>query len=372
MSDNGYVYVLMNPSMKNIVKIGKTEREPEERAKEFSSTTGVPTPFVVVYDCYFKSCSEAEIFIHTYLEHKGFRVSSSREFFEIPIKDAIDSVIKAKEHFGEFVIENKVQDFDEEVKPEIKSPEIRPYKASDGIIKNILKENKQKITNLFTPYLSTLSLKQQQLIYNDDYGDMIESDWKQEVEKFVKRKMDFLLSEIIYNAIEHFDNTVSMESYVSSYRKYMHTYIEQKIFDGIIDIIQSAIRIYNLTVIRSDETPDVDIYNLEDPILFEKSVATNFEAFGWETKETKKTGDQGADVIADKDNYRIVVQCKLYSQPVGNKAVQEVFAAQKYYDGNLSMVVSNASYTKSAQQLANSNNVLLLHYSQLSNYLEEF
>lgn len=104
MSDNGYVYVLMNPSMDNLVKIGKTTRKPEERAKELSSTTGVPTPFVVVYSCYFESCSDAEVFVHTYLESKDFRVSSNREFFEIPIKDAIDSLLKAKEHFGEFKI----------------------------------------------------------------------------------------------------------------------------------------------------------------------------------------------------------------------------------------------------------------------------
>lgn len=113
MTDSGYVYVLMNPSMENMVKIGKTEREPNERAKELSSTTGVPTPFVVVYDCYFESCSEAETFVHTYLENKGFRVSSNREFFEIPIKDAIDSIMKAKEHFGEFKEITQNKDFDE-------------------------------------------------------------------------------------------------------------------------------------------------------------------------------------------------------------------------------------------------------------------
>lgn len=114
MSDNGYVYVLMNPSMQNLVKIGKTVREPEERAKELSSTTGVPTPFVVAYSCYFQSCSDAEVFVHTYLESKDFRVSSNREFFEIPIKDAIDSVMKAKEHFGEFKKTNQNQDFNED------------------------------------------------------------------------------------------------------------------------------------------------------------------------------------------------------------------------------------------------------------------
>lgn len=99
MNDSGYVYVLMNPSLKNMVKIGKTTREPEERAKELSAATGIPTPFIVVYSCLFESCTEAESFVHTYLESNGFRVASNREFFEIPINMAIDAVIKAKEHF---------------------------------------------------------------------------------------------------------------------------------------------------------------------------------------------------------------------------------------------------------------------------------
>jgi len=103
MNDNGNVYVLMNPSMKNLVKIGKTTRDPKERARELSSTTGVPTPFVVIYDCFFESCTQAEKFVHTYLENKGFRLSNNREFFEVPIKDAIDAVMKAREHFGEFI-----------------------------------------------------------------------------------------------------------------------------------------------------------------------------------------------------------------------------------------------------------------------------
>jgi len=101
MSDHGYVYVLMNPSMEGMVKIGKTQREPEKRAKELSSTTGVPTPFVVVYESYFESCSEAEDFVHTSLGVKGHRVSENREFFEIPTKVAIDALMEASKHFGE-------------------------------------------------------------------------------------------------------------------------------------------------------------------------------------------------------------------------------------------------------------------------------
>ena len=115
MSDNGYVYVLMNPSMDNLVKIGKTARSPEERAKELSSTTGVPTPFVGVYESYFESCSKAEEFVHTSLENKVFRRSSNREFFEIPINEAIDAVIMANNHFGSFERkDNSLSNLDEE------------------------------------------------------------------------------------------------------------------------------------------------------------------------------------------------------------------------------------------------------------------
>lgn len=96
MPEKGYIYVLMNPSMEGIVKIGKTNRDPQQRAKELSATTGVPTPFVVVYDEYFEDCTLAENFVHAYLEHQGYRVSENREFFKVPLKYAISAVISAK------------------------------------------------------------------------------------------------------------------------------------------------------------------------------------------------------------------------------------------------------------------------------------
>jgi tetratricopeptide (TPR) repeat protein len=124
MDDNGYVYVLINPSMQNLVKIGKTKRNATERAKELSSTTGVPMPFTVVYDCYFESCSDAETYIHTLLGNNGFRVSSNREFFEMSSKDAIDAVMQAKEHFGEFQDKSQDVDTEDDYDPDLDNPAI--------------------------------------------------------------------------------------------------------------------------------------------------------------------------------------------------------------------------------------------------------
>lgn len=88
----GYVYVMTNSSIEGQVKIGKTTRDPYERAKELSSATGVPTPFVVVFYKPFKDCHFAEKTIHHYLEKKGYRVNNNREFFNMSIPEAIDVV----------------------------------------------------------------------------------------------------------------------------------------------------------------------------------------------------------------------------------------------------------------------------------------
>lgn len=85
---------MISPSYKDIVKIGKTTKEPEERAKELSSATGVATPFIVVYKREFSNCHLAEKLIHKVLTEKGCRVNNSREFFSIGISEAIDIILE--------------------------------------------------------------------------------------------------------------------------------------------------------------------------------------------------------------------------------------------------------------------------------------
>mgnify|MGYP002625818022 CR=1 FL=1 len=91
-SSEGYIYVMINSSIEGQVKIGKTTRDPYERAKELSSATGVPTPFVVVFYKPFKDCHLAEKMIHKFLEQKGCRVNNNREFFNISTTEAIDVI----------------------------------------------------------------------------------------------------------------------------------------------------------------------------------------------------------------------------------------------------------------------------------------
>ena len=67
---------------------------------------------------------------------------------------------------------------------------------------------------------------------------------------------------------------------------------------------------------------------------------------------TKGSGDQGIDIIAYKGRKKYGVQCKYYTYPVGNKAVQEAYSGAKYYDCDRSAVLTNSTFTKSARELA--------------------
>ncbi len=86
----GYVYALINPSMPNLVKVGRTTKDPQDRAKELSAVTGVATPFIVGYQRFTPDCVAMEQSAHVGLEARGYRVSSSREFFEAPLHAVVD------------------------------------------------------------------------------------------------------------------------------------------------------------------------------------------------------------------------------------------------------------------------------------------
>ena len=67
---------------------------------------------------------------------------------------------------------------------------------------------------------------------------------------------------------------------------------------------------------------------------------------------TKSSGDQGVDIIAFKHRKKYGIQCKYYTYPVGNKAVQEAYAGANFYDCDKVIVMTNTTFTRSAIELA--------------------
>lgn len=91
--EDGFIYILKNDSMPGVYKIGMTTTTPEQRAKEISSTTGVPTPFSVVAAFHSKNPARDEKMIHEAFSSE--RINQSREFFrfsENELEDVIDEL----------------------------------------------------------------------------------------------------------------------------------------------------------------------------------------------------------------------------------------------------------------------------------------
>lgn len=128
-----------------------------------------------------------------------------------------------------------------------------------------------------------------------------------------------------------------------------------------------ATRLIGLWVAAEDRQTDRPALSVQSPEDYEHYCADLLRRAGWRAEVTQLSGDQGVDIVAEKTGYRMALQCKLHSvSPVGNKAVQEVYAAAGFIDASHAAVVSNRGYTSAARALADKLNVLLLHHIELN------
>jgi hypothetical protein len=81
-----YVYVLTNPAMPGLVKIGRTEDCATTRIAQLY-TTGLPFPFNLEFACRVADHNEVENALH--IAFAPYRVNPRREFFKIEPVQAI-------------------------------------------------------------------------------------------------------------------------------------------------------------------------------------------------------------------------------------------------------------------------------------------
>lgn len=92
----GYVYVLSNPSMPGLVKVGRSESDPQIRAAQLY-TTGVPEPFEIEFVWFCEEHEELEKGVHAAFSQAR---KSGREFFEAEPIDIIEYIVNY--HIGDY------------------------------------------------------------------------------------------------------------------------------------------------------------------------------------------------------------------------------------------------------------------------------
>jgi Restriction endonuclease len=173
------------------------------------------------------------------------------------------------------------------------------------------------------------------LIRNDPYGRPMLDKWYSHVDYFITHHVRLALSP-------------SQQTIVDKRRAIISQRILQRVEEAITQSPALLTMPENIT-----------------PAGFEAYCAETLRKCGWQVSLTPLCRDQGVDVIAEKNGVRVALQCKLYSKPVPNKAVQEISAGRIHQQAQYGAVVTNSTYTTSAQELAATNRIKLLHHTDL-------
>lgn len=88
----GYVYILSNPGMPRLLKVGQTSGSIQQRIDQLSSATGVPKPFVI--EAYFVSSAPKEDERRLHETLASYRLPG-REFFDLPLEKALPRCARA-------------------------------------------------------------------------------------------------------------------------------------------------------------------------------------------------------------------------------------------------------------------------------------
>ena len=205
--------------------------------------------------------------------------------------------------------------------------------------KQLIRNYEKEVNKIINEEFDTIRNAYLKLVSTNAFGKKNYENFRNELIDFVKEKPQLL----------------SIANNLKTKHKYE---IKLNVPDEYLDEIGDKIDKENQ---KDNFTPDMS------PRDYEIFCASQFKKFGWKAEATVGSGDQGVDVVAKKKGLILVAQCKKFSKPVPNKAVQEVVAGIKFYKADSGVVIAPNGFTKSAEKLAAANNIQLIHHSEIKN-----
>ncbi|MEK2647534.1 restriction endonuclease [Bdellovibrio sp. BCCA] len=123
--------------------------------------------------------------------------------------------------------------------------------------------------------------------------------------------------------------------------------------------------------------------NVAKGVALERLAADLYRSMGnkvYEQKDLKdilpRFGDQGLDLVIEKDNKHYIIQCKNFKKPITNKQVQELCGAMQYYKRNFNIVggvlITTSTFKKSATDLAEQAGIQLVDMQSFSAMLRRY
>jgi HJR/Mrr/RecB family endonuclease len=140
---------------------------------------------------------------------------------------------------------------------------------------------------------------------------------------------------------------------------------------GVIGFILLMRPLRKLNIGNAAHRPSGSRIDNMSGVEFERYVAKLLPGQGYSHIELTERYDLGLDIIAEKEDEIWGIQVKRYSGPVKLAAVRQAVTGLKHYGCDRAMVVTNNSFSLSAQDLAKSNNCLLIDRQQLIRWAKD-
>lgn len=98
---------------------------------------------------------------------------------------------------------------------------------------------------------------------------------------------------------------------------------------------------------------------------FEQAVANLFRNIGFTAEVSNRGGDGGVDIILQKGQRRIAVQCKRYKSSVGPHVIRDLWGTMNYLGFNEGCIVTTTGFTKGVTSFAEDKKVFLIDLNDI-------
>lgn len=114
-----------------------------------------------------------------------------------------------------------------------------------------------------------------------------------------------------------------------------------------------------LRIQQAEDRQRRDYWSNLTGIQFEQELAALLRSLGYSAYTTRRTGDQGVDLIVRRQGKTTVVQCKRYSHPVGPSVVRELYGSMVAFGADQALLACTGGFTKGVRDFAREKPIML-------------
>lgn len=104
------------------------------------------------------------------------------------------------------------------------------------------------------------------------------------------------------------------------------------------------------------------------PIEFEEWVAARFKDLGYKVKATAVSGDHGVDLVARRENEKVVIQCKRYrDSTIGEPVMRDLYGTMQHESADRAYLVTTSYLTPAALSWSRGKPIEMWDANYLSN-----